>query len=270
MRPAVLAVTSDQHCGSTLGLCPPEGVKLDDGGRYDPSIVQRWLWECWEDFWGKVDARCRELKATRFQLFSGDAVEGDHHGTSQILSRHPGVELAVAQRAFAIPKRQRAKRFVVRGTEVHVGKSGGKEEALADWLRAEPDPTTETASWWELWSEINGFLIQALHHGGIGRLPWTATNILTRDGYVAIVDAAKHNERWPDLVIRSHFHQFADSEHSCPTRVIQTPGWQIRTAHGHRVARGRLADIGGVIITLTDRITVEPVLYRAKRSVWKG
>ena len=39
------AVVSDLHCGSTLGLCPPEGVQLDDGGQYLPSAAQKALWD---------------------------------------------------------------------------------------------------------------------------------------------------------------------------------------------------------------------------------
>ena len=51
----VLAVVSDLHCGSTLGLCGPEPVELDDGGLYTPSAIQRWLWERWADYWRRVE-----------------------------------------------------------------------------------------------------------------------------------------------------------------------------------------------------------------------
>jgi hypothetical protein len=51
MRPAVLAVESDLHAGSTVAPCSPDGIELDDGGRYMPSDVQVWLWEKRCEFW---------------------------------------------------------------------------------------------------------------------------------------------------------------------------------------------------------------------------
>ena len=30
----IVVCFGDLHCGSTVGLCPPEGVELDDGGLY--------------------------------------------------------------------------------------------------------------------------------------------------------------------------------------------------------------------------------------------
>ena len=48
-RPLILRVTSDLHAGSTVALCPPK-VQLDDGGKYEASKAQLWLWECWLDF----------------------------------------------------------------------------------------------------------------------------------------------------------------------------------------------------------------------------
>ena len=62
-RPVVLAITSDHHTGSTLGLCPPEGVRLDDDGSYKPSRAQLWLWANWLDYWKAVAAIRDQHKA---------------------------------------------------------------------------------------------------------------------------------------------------------------------------------------------------------------
>ena len=35
-----LIAISDQHCGSQLGLCPPDGVRLDEGGVYKPVRIE--------------------------------------------------------------------------------------------------------------------------------------------------------------------------------------------------------------------------------------
>jgi hypothetical protein len=44
MRDGLLLV-ANLHINSTTGLCPPDGIELDDGGRYLPSKPQRWLWQ---------------------------------------------------------------------------------------------------------------------------------------------------------------------------------------------------------------------------------
>jgi hypothetical protein len=44
----------DTHCGSTVGLCPEEGLELDDGGWYQPNKSQIWLWNNWLDAWKRV------------------------------------------------------------------------------------------------------------------------------------------------------------------------------------------------------------------------
>ena len=46
-RPTVVACVGDLHAGSTLGLCPLDGVEVDDGGRYSPNASQRQLWAWW-------------------------------------------------------------------------------------------------------------------------------------------------------------------------------------------------------------------------------
>ena len=33
----IVVCVGDTHCGSTVGLCPPEGLELDDEGLYLPS-----------------------------------------------------------------------------------------------------------------------------------------------------------------------------------------------------------------------------------------
>src|SRR5690349_18053925 len=84
-RPVVIAVVSDTHNGSTVALCP-ERIALDDGGAYEASRAQRWLWASWLDFWGKAQALRTAHDAALYTVFNGDLTEGNHHGSTQILS----------------------------------------------------------------------------------------------------------------------------------------------------------------------------------------
>lgn len=61
-RPVLLAVVSDVHAGGTTALCPDE-IALDDGGKYVASKAQRWLMQCWRDYWRQIQERRAKLDA---------------------------------------------------------------------------------------------------------------------------------------------------------------------------------------------------------------
>jgi hypothetical protein len=84
-RPVVLAHVSDLHAGGSTAMCP-ELIALDDGGEYRASKLQRWLFQCWGDYWQRVDETRRAMGADLYAVFNGDLVEGAHHKTTQLLS----------------------------------------------------------------------------------------------------------------------------------------------------------------------------------------
>ena len=276
-RTVVLAIASDVHAGSTVALCPPR-IALDDGGAYEASKAQRWLWQSWESFWERVKEVRAEHKADLYTVFNGDLVEGDHHGTTQILSGNPNAQAAVLNAAMAIPLAMKPERiFVVRGTEAHVGKSGSAEERIADGLRrdkrpVEGDPETGTASWWHWRGEIHNTLIDVAHHGRTGQREHTRASAAALHAHDIFLAHAKNGERHPDLCLRAHYHKFNDSHDACPTRVVTSGAWQLATAHVHKVVADSVADIGGVIVVITERgYHVEKVQYKASRGpIWRS
>lgn len=272
-QPVVLAVVSDLHAGSTVGLCPASGVDLDDGGHYEPSKAQRWLWQCWRAYWDEVARERDAHRADLYVVLNGDVIDGQHHGTTQIVSGNLDVQAAVARACLEVPRALGVDRwFMVRGTEAHVGPSAQAEEALARWLGGERDRDTGTYSWWHLRLLVHDVLIDAAHHGRTGYRSWTrwnATQLLAAD---IALSHLQDRERPPDLAIRSHYHRYADSYNAQPVRVVQTPAWQLATAYVHRRAPESLADIGGLIVTIrAGGWTVRPVLYRPRRSTpWQA
>src|SRR5690606_19020550 len=113
-----VAVVGDTHAGSTVAVCPPV-IDLDDGGQYAASKAQRWLWQCWGDYWDRVD---RERGDRLIVVLNGDLIDGDHHNTSQIASRNPNAQAAALDAILAVPLALKPdKIFVVRGTAAHVG-----------------------------------------------------------------------------------------------------------------------------------------------------
>lgn len=259
-RPIVLAVTSDQHCGSTVGLCPPEKIGLDDGGFYEPSKFQKFLWDRWSKFWGDVKQIKKDLKAELIVQLNGDLFDGDHHNTTQIVSSNPEPQSYIAHRVFGGDRRLGSpvtdakpdKLFIVRGTETHVGPSGATEESFARSLHALPDMTSGRPvwSWWRLQLELHGWLFDFQHHGRMGQRPWTKANAVNNLAAEIFYEHAARGLRHPDIAFRSHMHQYADSHDAHPTRVIQTPSWQLKTAYVHKVAPESIADVGGIITVI--------------------
>lgn len=278
MSTTILAVTSDQHCGGTTALCPDK-VSLDDGGEYHASKAQRWLFQCWKDFWKEVERkRAKEKGAKLYQVFNGDIVDGAHHKTTQILSENPNAQAAVVNAAMSVPLSLKPdKIIVVRGTEAHVGQSASAEERIADGLFRDKrpivrDPDTDSASWWHFRAELNGHLIDITHHGRTGQREHTRMSAASLHAHDIFLSHAKRGERHPDLAIRAHYHRFNDSHDACPTRVITSGAFQLKTGFVHKVAADSIADVGGFIITLRDGkpIEVDRVQFHAERgAVWR-
>lgn len=275
----VLAVVSDIHAGSTVALCP-DRIALDDGGAYEASKAQRWLWQCWRDYWHRVERVLdhHKGKAHLYQCFNGDAVDGNHHGTTQILSGNPNAQAAVLTEAMRVPLDLSPSRlFFVRGTEAHVGHSGSSEEKIADGLRrdkrpVEGDPEMQTASWWHLRAEIEGVHLDITHHGRTGQREHTRASAAVLHAHDILLSHVKRGERHPDLCLRGHYHRFNDSYDACPVRVVTTGAWQLKTGYVHKVAADTMADIGGAIVVIRDgKYEVEKVQFTAARGpVWRA
>lgn len=281
MERTTIAIVSDVHAGSTVAVCPAE-VPLDDGGTYRADgKAQTWLRQCWGNAWDRVAERHKANGGRLGILCNGDLVDGDHHGTGQIISRLAGAEREAARLLWDTPLALSPDwLWFVRGTESHVGKNAGAEESFAKGLKADGqpvqgDPSTGTLSWWHLRLEIHGHQISAAHHGRIGRRPWTRKQNVD---YLARHIAAEYTdrgERPPDLNIRSHYHTYVDTGPRHPnkpgtTRVVQTPAWQLHTGYAHKVVTEELSDIGLVILSIDPHgIEIEPVLFTPERApVW--
>ena len=266
LRPIVVLLTGDHHCGSTIGLCPPEGVRLDDGGEYKPSKAQDWLWWCWEQTIAKTSDTVKAVKGDLWAALTGDLVDGDHHKTTQIISGNPEAQAYVAGRTFGLIRDLHPKRLlVVRGTEAHTGNSGSAEEAIAKSLGAERDPQTELWSRWHLRLRVHGKLWDIQHHGkGLGKLPHTKQNGANSLAWRVWMAHAERGREAPALVVRSHLHQFADSYGAHrQTRALFLPSFQLKTAYVHKVAADEIADVGAVIVVVEPDgvMTITPVLF---------
>jgi len=77
-HPLFAIQVSDLHCGSKVGLCPPE-VELGSGNvvLHGSNLHQEWLWAVWHELTQRVLGLIAGTPAVLF--VNGDATEGSHH-----------------------------------------------------------------------------------------------------------------------------------------------------------------------------------------------
>lgn len=274
-KPVIISVVSDVHAGGTTALCPPV-IRLDDGGEYHASKSQLWLMDCWRDYWRQIHAKRQALDAELYVVCNGDAVEGDHHKSSQIMSANPNAQAACWNAVWAVPLDLKPDRMVIiRGTAAHVGNSASAEERIADGLRRDKrpiisEPESGAASWWHWRPEIQNVRLDFTHHGRMGRLPRTRGSNLVLYAWDILDEHASNGHPPPHLAFRAHNHKRGDTGDACPVRVVATGAWQLGTEYVKKVAADSLADIGGAYVVIQDgEYEVRQIRYQPERPIWR-
>ena len=270
----IVVCLGDTHCGSTVGLCPPEGLELDDGGMYEPNKAQRWLWNNWEEAWAKIKSVKRKNRRAKLHLIlNGDLIDGDHHRTAQIASPLTGIHITCAMESLRVPLALKPKSIhVIRGTPSHVGRSGGSEEGIARALKAASwpvveDPDTGMKSSYSRVIQVGNIRFDVKHHGRMGKRAHTKGPYMRWFAQDIFFNHMMDGDDPPDVAVRSHYHQFADSGkiHKIKTRAVALPAWQLATEYVHRVAES-LADIGLVWFEVDDDdYDMKTILYKPDR-----
>lgn len=274
-RPVLFAVLNDIHAGGTTALCP-DVVRFDDGGEYHASKAQRWLMQCYRDYWQQIAAKRDALDAELYVVVNGDLVDGDHHNTSQIISRNPNAQALVWSECAALFLALKPDHItIIRGTAAHSGIAGCSEERIADGLRRDKrpiicDPETGSSSWWHWRPEIQGVRLDFTHHGKMGRLPRTRGSALVLYAWDIADEHLISGDPIPHLAFRAHNHKRGDSGTAAPVRVVATGAWQLGTEYVKKVAADSLADIGGASVVIENgEYEVKQITYKPERPVWR-
>lgn len=258
-------IISDTHAGCRLGLCPPQGATLDDGGTYLPSKFQNKTWILWEDeFWGEWVP-----EVTRGEPFAvvhnGDVIDGTHHGSTTQISQNIEDQLNLAYNIMRpIVEMCEGRYYHIRGTEAHVGKSAIYEEQLAKRLGAIPNQEGQHARY-DLWKRVGKALVHCLHHIGTTGSSAHEASAVNAELTAAYVEAARWGHEPPDYIVRSHRHRSIavdiNSSKGYAAGIV-TPGWQGRTPFAWKIpgARNQTPQFGGVLIRQGD----EEHYYRRK------
>ena len=237
-----ILVVSDLHCGSTVALLPPEFETIE-GQAVKQNKVQKWLWECW------LDATGPWLKSVigdaPFALvINGDAIEGVHHGTTQVVSPDPADHRVAAEQVLA-PLAERASLVVVvKGTEVHTLNS---EVQMGHNLGASRHPSTglTAADRWLI--DCAGVRCGCRHHIGTSARAYLEASQLSIHLGNEQIEAARVGHPVPRVLGCAHRHRYGryDDAHGL---CFVSPPWQFLTRFGHKVVSAAVTKPGMVIL----------------------
>ena len=268
MAKTITVIIGDFHVGSTTALAPLQyeihTKRSDEVQVVEANRLQRWLNECWVDYWEYVRSLAgitgKRRKNRIVVLSLGEICDNNHHDSNQLV--HEIEDQVAMAKELLYPVADMADAFYgVAGTDVHSGASGNLDFQLYEDLGAKDYGQNLTF-------DIDGTLVNIAHHGRAGKRPWTsqAASMLTE----VIYDCAERGEPVPQYVFRGHNHIIDDSgEKSSVCRVICTPSWQLRTSFGTKVSSIRQrSDIGGVILN-GNTLDMEKARYKGQADIRK-
>ncbi len=266
----ILAIHSDTHCGSKLGLCS-NSVELDGEGTFIPSKAQRWLWQNWLDYWKGVKKLKKKHKAEVWSVSVGDSGDLNRHGSFQYISQNPKIVKSIAVDVYEPAIYDKC--FFVRGTAAHGGRSGWLEEWIAEDLDAVQDPETDNWSWWYIRMQVEDLLVEFYHHPQTkGWMPHTERTAATRMANIMFQRCHEAGEPVPDLAFFGHVHFYTTSDRAMKPRVIYCPGWQLPYDFIFKIGKGHHSPLVGGLIILIDGGTyaiIDKYMYRPwRKPIW--
>jgi hypothetical protein len=226
--PRLLVLTGDHHCGSTVGLMPPD-FKTLAGQIIQHNPFQEWLWACWERAWSDFG---RLADGDPFGLvLMGDHVEGNHHHTKEITSPEDSDHFKAAKEILRPIASRAAATFVVEGTECH---THNMEAALGEAIKARVNPNTGNHVFGRLALDVCGVRLVARHHISTTARPYLEASALSIALGVERIECMRRGEPPPRILASAHRHKqgiFQDGE----AISLVTHAWQGLTRYGRKV-----------------------------------
>lgn len=245
----LVCVLSDLHSGSTKALFPNRFVQFKNNN-HTPTPQQRDIWKHFDEC-AQTVRRARGRKRL-ILIHDGDALEGSHHGSQQVITHNPVEQIDIHAELMdhfmrAVNFKTGDKLYYVSGTETH---TDDYEEQCAADLGAE-----QTAQGNHVYDKlellVNGFEMWAVHHGpsrGKGPNAGNALRNWLRNVYF---DCHSDGLNPPDMLITGHthtpfFNAFITSHQDTYTILygIIAPSWQMKTRFAYRVAPVEMNKIG--------------------------
>ena len=256
-----IVVISDTHLGCQLALC--KRIRLDHGGHYEPSRIQKVLYNWWQKFWNEWVP-----EATRGEDFilvhNGDIIDGIHHKSTTQISHNINDQknLALEMLSPIVSLSHCKGYYQIRGTEAHAGQAQEYEENIAQQLGAIPNEDGQYSRY-DLWLKFgkHKLLVHFSHHIGTTNSASYESTAVHKELIEAYVEAGRWGVQPPDCVCRSHRHRFYKTE--LPSQndsaiSVVTPAWQLKTPFVWKLGMGRSStpQIGGILIREGNEVNI--------------
>jgi hypothetical protein len=265
----IIAIPSDQHCGSQVGLIPDTPWNLSEGGTYWPSPGQKLIYKQWMEGWDTVKS-LRGRGDRVIVVNDGDAVDGNHRGSIELVTSSVEEQERIhiecmdqAMQHIGFSKKKNDALIYVAGTYAHVMKGGMSEERIARDLDSYTVPAVSPGQpggsdgrflRHHLRLSVNGVLLDISHHGaGASYSPANENNTLFNKIKAVYWQSVENDLEIPRYWVRAHNHQFLTAMYSRTRGTVEgfiCPSLQLKTHYGHRVANLKLASIGMLIIVV--------------------
>lgn len=274
----VIAIVSDDHSGHPFALPPSEdGWESADGQWIETNDWQKIIWNHWCESWDRVADYRRGGQL--IVVHAGDAVEGVHHGSVQLVTQRIDEQERMhiaAMREGLRRSKWRSKRdrlIYIAGTRTHVGEGNSSTERIVrDLLGVDELDGTEVRQ--RLLASANGQLFDIAHKGyALGGRSWTRTNSMRAWLESYWEDSLKHKVTMPRYVVRGHRHTYGYSELCDDAGVTVSeaflmPSWKLVDDYVRSFAAEAVASIGMLVFVVEDNGTTHhyPLLMRCEQD----
>ena len=253
IKPTRVLFFGDSHCGSEVGLTPPEYQYqlLNDPSTEERRKYDKWARlqkECWDWYIDTLDI----LKPIDKVFVLGDCIDGDgkrSSGTEQITTdRKKQTSMAIE-----VIKQIGCDKFIfVHGTPYHTGDAEDFEVDIAEHFSSKIGSHE--------WEEVNGVVFDLKHKQGNTQNPATSLFNDVRDNREwAVLD----EQPKADIIVRAHTHRYCIlSMEDCT--AISIPSLQAYgTKFGSRQC-SRKVQFGLMIVDVWPDGVVVPQVHIAK------
>ena len=247
---------SDTHSGSSTALFPAvELWKFNTERNHTPTENQKRMHAHWIRCAAEA-ARLRKRKRM-VVVVDGDAIDGWHHNTTQVLTTIPDEQKRIHKHLIkqflkraGFDREVGDKLIYVKGTEVHTGET---EEEIADELGAEYKKAHDFIE-----IVINGRTFWFTHQGpGVQDGP-NAGDALRNWLKRIYWDRVNRRKPLPDMIVTGHFHRpFYNAYHqmrdgqSQVIRGLIVPSWQMKTRYSYAKLPTAVNEIGAAYVDIS-------------------
>jgi len=232
-QPLLNLVISDPHCGSDVGLMPPEAIMENGTGRtHGQNRKLQWIW----DTYVKASTQAMDVigKDPFILTFNGDLIEGIHHRSDEVVAAKIIEHVNIAVGCFEPLVKKAHTTLLTKGTECHVR---DMETVFMRELNI-PGKAKDVQQY-----RVNDCMVDARHH-----MPATSRLHLEASGMGVVMANCRSNmlragHQVPKVFLRAHRHcggDYCDGE----SMILVTPPWQMLTRHAHKVVTDAIPRVG--------------------------